>query len=87
MASDDTDNGLGKPWTVVATFSEYGPARSKAEQLRAAGDLQVKVKQLSSGYTVRTRKASAASTETPSSQSKSRVKAKDRRAKESETEE
>ena len=87
MASDDTDNVLGKPWTVVATFSEYGPAHSKAEQLRAAGDLQVKVKHIAAGFTVRTRKPAASSEQTVAPQSKTRVKAKDRRAKESESEE
>ena len=89
MASDDVVVGLGRPWTVVATYPEYGPAHTKAEELRAKGDAQVKVKHIAAGYTVRTRKevASTPAEQSSAAQSKTRMKAKDRRAKESETEE
>ena len=92
MASDnsvETVSSVGRPWTVVATFNEYGPAHSRAEQLRASGDVQVKVLRIAAGYTVRTRKpetSSAISENTSAKQSKARVKAKDRRANEADTE-
>ena len=92
MASDnsvETVSSVGRPWTVVATFNEYGPAHSRAEQLRAAGDVQVKVLRIAAGYTVRTRKpemSSVISENTSAKQSKARAKAKDRRARETDSE-
>jgi hypothetical protein len=92
MASNnsvETVGTVGRPWTVVATFNEYGPAHSRAEQLRASGDVQVKVLRIAAGYTVRTRKpetSTVISENTSSKQSKTRVKAKDRRVNESDSE-
>jgi len=91
MASDnsvETVSSVGRPWTVVATFNEYGPAHSRAEQLRVSGDVQVKVLRIAAGYTVRTRKPEAGSSSEHDSakQSKARAKAKDRRAKETDSE-
>jgi len=83
---DSVNSNSGRPWTVVATFSEYGPAHSRAEQLRAAGDMQVKVKHIAAGFTVRTRQTSTSAPSVESKASKARTKAKDRRAKESESE-
>ena len=83
---DSVNSNSGRPWTVVATFSEYGPAHSRAEQLRAAGDMQVKVKHLAAGFTVRTRQTLASASPSDSKASKARTKAKDRRSAESESE-
>lgn len=86
--SIETVSSVGRPWTVVATFNEYEPAHSRAEQLRASGDMQVKVLRIAAGYTVRTRKPESSSSPANASakQSKARAKAKDRRAKETDSE-
>lgn len=91
MTIDDVvsdDSKTGKPWTVVATFSDFAPAAAKADQLRSSSNLQVKVKRIAAGFTVRTRQIVTASADpAPAKQGKPRTKAKDRRAKETETEE
>lgn len=86
----------GRPWTVIATFSDFESAHALSERSKQEKGVHSKVKRLASGFTVRTRRdeskqVSKAETlpdiaerptfEEPVSK-KSKLKAKDRRAKE-----
>jgi hypothetical protein len=84
----NTENSQGRPWMIVGTFPTFEAATSRAEIERATHSRQVKIKQTSDGYTVRTRPdiqtvvdskkmSSPAEKEEPN---RSKLKAKDRRA-------
>lgn len=88
----DTNNTghLGKSWTVVGTYPSYEAAAARADNEKS-NRVEVKVKQNTSGFTVRTRmteraiahKEEEVLTESPSK--KTKLKAKDRRARERKT--
>ena len=94
MATTDKTQAPGRPWTVVGTHADFETADRHASQYRAQSGTQVKVKQIASGFTVRTRVTESKSTnrsdapvieerptfEEPVSK-KTKLKAKDRRAK------
>jgi hypothetical protein len=86
----------GRPWTVIATFSDFESAHALSERSKQERGMQSKVKRLASGFTVRTRRDETKQTskteslptiaerptfEEPVSK-KTKLKAKDRRAKE-----
>lgn len=87
MASTETPQG--RPWTVVGTFSTFEAAASRADIERGTRGQQVKVKQITAGYTVRVRQDQSTAVKpqpvsetsaSPGPQKRSKLKAKDRRA-------
>lgn len=86
MAGSDSTNAPGRPWTIVGTFSTYEAASAKAAQHKGSRNVEVKIKQLSTGFTVRTRQEERAASpvhqeSAPSGAvKKTKMKAKERRA-------
>ena len=99
VKSPDAIGHNGTPWTIVGTFADYALAEKRANDFRANGTNEVKIKLLAAGFSVRTRQTARTvaaiakndvvlheeTIETVSAK-KSRVKAKDRRAREKNTE-
>lgn len=94
MVTTEKTQAPGRPWTVIGTYADFDTAERHASQFRSRTDTQVKVKQMETGFTVRTRvldvKVSRQAIERvieerptfeePVSK-KNKLKAKDRRAK------
>jgi hypothetical protein len=89
----------GRSWTVVGTFPEFSDADSHAGKFRSNSGIQVKIKRIAAGFTVRTRQLDVKAVQSASPilseerptfeepvSKKSKLKAKDRRAKERRTE-
>ena len=55
MENNQKSPTQGRPWTVIATFSDFESAHALAERSKQERGLQSKVKHLASGFTVRTR--------------------------------
>jgi len=78
----------GRPWTVVGTFPSFEAASSRAEIERSIKGQQVKVKRISEGFTVRTRrdvsplqKQVTAEAPPAADAKRPKLKAKDRRSR------
>jgi len=91
MSDTKTAGHLGKPWSVVGTYPSYEAASAAAKPLASNKALQIKIKCLSSGFTVRSRKLQASSSDISRlddvvavhdvpAPKKTKLKAKDRRA-------